>query len=370
MPSETDERPSVSLVSTPDAAGCGIGTYTGQLTRHLEGSVNLHQVYFDIDSANPIHFLRTAIRAALADTDIVHVQHEYGLFGPKSFLSWIFFPTLYLLTTLRKKPIVLTVHEAWSRETIESRPYLVKRWYIQVVNWMLRRITSDMIFLSDSVEQIFLKTVDIESTHRIPHGVVFEEQSGLPKAEAKQLFGYDSADTVVVEPGYVSRQKGHDVFVTLAKQLEDTKFLIAGGSRSERDQPFINELRRSLPENVQMTGILEDERFKASLQAADAVVLPYRKDGQSGVFNWCASYEVPVVASKCGYFTSIAERYDCVELFPVTNLDSAADAISRVLTNDERRRRIIAGLQSFKQSESFEVVAERHIDIYETLVRL
>lgn len=368
MPTKTDDRPSVSLVSTPDAAGCGIGTYTGQLTRHLEGSVNLHQVYLQIDSVKPIHFLRTAIRAALADTDVVHVQHEYGLFGPKSVLSWVFFPILYVLTTLRGKPIVLTVHEAWSRETIESRPYFVKWWYIRVVNWMLRRIASDMIFLSDSVEQTFSETTDIESTHRIPHGVVFEEQSEMSKAEAKQLFGYDPTDTVIVEPGYVSRQKGHDVFVTLAKQLEDTKFLIAGGSRSERDQPFIDELRRSLPENVQITGILEDKRFMASFQAADAVVLPYRKDGQSGVLNWCASYEVPVATSKCGYFTSIAELYDCVELFPLTNVDSAADAISRVLTNDERRRKIITGLQSFKQSESFEVVAERHIDIYETLV--
>lgn len=370
MPNKTDDRPSVSLVSTPDAAGCDIGTYTGQLTRHLEGSVNLHQVYLEIDSANPVHFLRTATRAGLADTDVVHVQHEYGLFGPKSVLSWIFFPILYVLTTLRGKPIVLTVHEAWSRETIESRPYLIKWWYIRVVNWMLRRIASDIIFLSDSVEQTFLEATDIESTHRIPHGVVFEEQSGLSKAEAKQLLGYDLADTVVVEPGYVSRQKGHDVFVTLAKRFEDAKFLIAGGSRSERDQPFINELRRSFPENVRMTGVLEDERFMTCFKPADAVVLPYRKEGQSGVFNWCASYEVPVAASKCGYFTSIAELYDCVELFTITNLDSAADAISQVLTNDERRRKIIAGLQSFKQSESLEVVAERHIDIYETLVRL
>ncbi|MFB6197818.1 MAG: glycosyltransferase, partial [Halobacteriaceae archaeon] len=99
---------------------------------------------------------------------------------------------------------------------------------------------------------------------------------------------------------------------------------------------------------------------------ADAVVLPYRKSSQSGIFNWCAAHEVPVAGSRCAYFRSLADQYDCIELFNVADEDEAAQTIEQILYDEDCRDRLREGLRTFKERESFEHVTKRHIQLYTT----
>lgn len=355
------------MVSTPDDGSCGIGTYTGNLRRGFNSEVNIRPVLINTGSNNPGHFLKVALQAGTGSEDVVHVQHEYGLFGQQSIYSWLFFPVLWLVTMLRGVPLVLTVHEAWTRETITDNPSWVKWAYIRAINTLLVVVADELVFLSDAVATAFTKTVSVPSYRTIPHGVTFEHEFDGSKRAARRELGVDIGTTLVVEPGYISDQKGCDRFISLARRFPDIKFLLAGGSRSERDDTFVASLRDRAPENVTITGRLPHRQFHAAFVATDLIILPYRKDGQSGIVNWAATYEVPTVGSNCTYFRSLATNYGCLDLVNAGDEDALAARVSEALTDDNRREYLRKAMGRYKTHNGYDSVANRHVSLYDKL---
>lgn len=361
---ETD----VVMVATPDDGSCGIGAYAGHLRNHLQ--VPVEHVELRTNSVNPLHFAATALTAGTADADIVHVQHEYGLFGRMTLLWWVFAPVLWITTQLRAVPVVFTLHEAWTEETAGETAKWLQHWYIRMVNTSIAVVADYLLFLSASRESAYLSAtpVTVPGFRRIPHGVNVVDAVDVSPAEAKEQFGYEVDDTVLVEPGYVSRQKGADVFVDLASRIPEHEFLLAGGARNPSDDSFVRQLTDRAPSNVQVTGVLPDESFHTAFQAADLVVLPYRKDGQSGVFNLCSAYELPVVASNCDYFQRMAEEWDCAALFEVDEPADAETAVRRLLRDENERANLSEAMRSFREANRFDLVADRHRDLYRDVV--
>jgi glycosyltransferase involved in cell wall biosynthesis len=189
----------------------------------------------------------------------------------------------------------------------------------------------------------------------------------IDPGKAKELFGYDADDTVVVEPGYVRELKGTHLFVDAAERLSDSAFLVAGGAQDESAESYLEALRDRAPANVRITGHLDDRRFHAAFVAADVVCLPYLQMTQSGIFNWCAAYHVPVVAADHEYFVRLREEYDCVELFDPDDPGSIADAIEGLLSSLDRRETLRLNLAAFSDEHSFARVAENHRDLYREL---
>lgn len=360
---DSDVDLSVCMISTPDVPECGVGTYTGDLISSLGDQILVSHVMLKVDSTNPLHFLNAAIKAGRTDSELIHVQHEYGLFGPKSIMAWVFFPVLYLLKTLRDRTLVITVHEAWSRGTISTGPHWIKFFYIMLMNSLIQVVADELIFLSEPVREEFDSPISNEVSQLIPHGVMTDQLFSASTEIAKAEFGYGSEDTVIVEPGYVSKEKGSDAFCSIADRFSDMKFLLAGGTRVGDLATVIGE-KATKTDNLRITGVLNDERFHLALLAADVIVLPYRKDGQSGVFNLCAAYQVPVVGSRCKYFQGLSQKYDCIELFTLDELDSIETAINKVLYDEERREQLKSNLGKFKEEESLHQVSCMHINMY------
>jgi glycosyltransferase involved in cell wall biosynthesis len=368
MSGQTSTIPSVVMVSTPDDGSCGIGTYTGNLRRAFDRAVDITQVTLDTGANDAGHFLRVALQAGTRDADVIHVQYEYGLFGPRSIHSWLFFPLLWLLTTLRGIPLIITVHESWTRETISDYMPRIKWVYVRAINHLLVMVADELVFLSDAVKRAFTETVSVRSSQMIPHGVILDQEFDGSKRDAKNELGIDPEATLVVEPGYVSEQKGCDRFISLASRFPEVEFLLAGGSLSPRDDSFVESLRDRASENVTITGRLPHRQFHAAFVAADLIVLPYRKDGQSGVINWCATYEVPTVGSDCAYFYSLATTYGCLDLVEATDADALAAGVSRLLADKSRREYLKRAMSRYKAINHFEAVADRHIRLYQNLL--
>lgn len=358
---------SVVMVSTPDDGSCGVGSYTDSLRQVLSGTVDLQQVLLASDAHEATHFLKVAFRAGTADADLVHVQHEYGLFGSRTVYSWLFFPLLWLLTTLRGTPLIVTVHEAWSAKTIESGPYVLKRAYVHLVNKLLVSVADELIFLSDIVADEFISTVSVPSAQIFPHGVWFDREYDGTTEAARHELDIDPEATLVVEPGYVSEAKGCDRLVTLADRFSQYEFLLAGGTRSERDDSFMMSIRERAPDNVTITGVLPNRLFHAAFIAADVIVLPYRKDGQSGIVNWCATYEMPTVGSECGYFRSLATEYGCIDLIDASNEDALAAGVSTLVSDEDRQATLSRAMRRYKSQNGFDAVATRHVSLYREL---
>lgn len=356
----------VTVVSTPDDGSCGIGTYTGDLLDAMPASVDVDWITVPLRSANPLPYLVAAIRAGLTDDPTIHVQHEYGIYGPKSLWSWLFFPVLWALASVRSRHVVVTFHSAWNDKTIGPPLVGLKRLYVALNNRLLAATADDAVFLSQNAADAFRESVALPDVRTIPHGVQVDTRA-LDRSDARAALDCDPDEPLVVEPGYVRPEKGCDEFVEIARRLPDATFLLAGGSQGAPE--YLQSIRDSAPDNVRITGTLPDEQFHAAFVAADLVVLPYREVTQSGVFNWCVAYEVPVLGSETAYFQSLAETWGCVDVVDMDDPDAAASMVRELLNDKARRAELRARMAEYREAASMDVIAERHTDIYATSER-
>jgi len=345
---------------------CGIGTYSQSLLSGFDDDVDVNVVTLDTHS-NGLRairlYARAAIRAGRTDDDLVHIQHEYGLFGPKWYLLWVFYPLLLFLTRISGTPVVITVHEAWNADRVEPPLKQLKASYIWLVNRLITLTATSMIFLSANCEEKFKQSVTVENCHRITHGVD-DQTVDVPKAEAKERLGFEPDETIITEPGYVRPSKGYETFLAIAERMPQYQFLIAGGSHGADE--YFESIVESAPENVTITGHLDDELFHLAFRATDIAVLPYNEVAQSGIFNMCATYRIPTVTSQLPYFNRLQSEYDCVIL--CKDVADAEMRIEELLRDQSVRQRVLNGLNRFRSEHSFSKVCDKHVSIYQSVV--
>lgn len=369
----TDASLHVDMISTPDDGSCGIGTYAGDLAGAFDDA-SVHLLPIDQSAQSVGHFLSLALRAARSDSDVIHVQHEYGLFRRDGspwpgILGLVLFPALLVLASLTNKAVVTTFHSVLNPDQ-EEAPFR-RRAYLYAMHRLVATTSDHVIFLSEDCQDAFLTDIDLPSDRYslLSHGANVEQATSMDPADAKELFGYAPDDVVVMIPGYMRPPKGHDVFVEVADRLPGYEFLIAGGARPAGvDHDFAEAVRADAPENVQVTGVLDDETFNAAFEAADLAVLPYRVVTQSGTFNWCAAHGVPAITSDQPYFRRIAGQWGCLETHPVDDVPGLAEHVRSVLTTPERREQLREGMLRYRETNAFEKVAGRHGALYERLV--
>jgi len=236
----------------------------------------------------------------------------------------------------------------------------MKRLYVGANNRLLAATVDHAIFLSDNASTAFQQSVQLNSVETIPHGVQTETRS-LSQKEAKRELGYDDQQLVIL-PGYIRPEKGCDTFVTLAEQF-DIPFILAGGCQDAPE--YCASLRERAPPNVEITGKLDEETFHAAFIAADLVVLPYREVTQSGIFNLCIAYGVPVIGSDTQYFRSLADEWGCVEVVDTENVEASAERIRNLLSNDNKYTALTSAMSEYRKSASIESIGQQHKDLYD-----
>ncbi|WP_254524499.1 glycosyltransferase family 4 protein [Natrinema caseinilyticum] len=338
----------VHIFAPPRSHG-GVGAYTDDFLAHVDADVR--RIPVNREWLNPLRYLRAAIGARHASA--AHVQYVYGMFGPKGAFTLFFLPLVFAFT---RGPTIVTVHEVWQRtDADESR---LKYAYLRLVHETLVRCTDQLLFLSANAERDFLASVTRADTRIMPHGVRTERRDLSPEA-AKESFGYDPDDTVITHHGFLAHRKGCDRFVDLAEAMPDYEFLLAGGSRRENLEDRLHE---RAPANLRITGVLGDKKFEASFAASDLAVLPYRDINQSGTFNRCATYQLPVVGTRIPYFERLANEYGCVAL---TDADGLEETVRAILEDDERRRRLAERMTEYRNENSFTAVAAEMEAMYD-----
>jgi len=338
----------VTLVGPPESNG-GVGQYTSDFADAMDVDVRIRR--FDV-GLNPISHLRLAVAAARDDADAVHIQFVYSFLGPAGALSILFFPLLYFLTLIESTKVVLTLHEVWDELDTNSLP---KRLYAAFVHTLLSVCSDEVTFLSENAEESFHAYGWVDGTHVVPHGVNTNATRDIDNA--RERFGFDEDDVVISQHGYVNPRKGIETFFEIAEALPEYEFLLAGGPRTEENEEYFEELCASSPENVTITGVLDEEGFHAAFNATDLVVLPYEDINQSGIFNWCAAYEIPVVASSIPYFVDLQNRWGSPETFTLGEISQAVRLIEDV-REDRVRESFIGSMSEYAEHNSIRSVAE------------
>lgn len=345
----------VTILGPPESNG-GVGRYTSQFGEALGDTAKVRRFPAGI---HPLSQVRSVVSSVRDPGSVIHVQFVPSFFGPAGVGLFLILPLMWVLSGVRRKRIVFTVHEVWSDDLLTS-PF--HRYYSLVVHWLLWFIADDLVFISDMAKDTFDKRAPNQESTVISHGVITSEVREI--SNAKRRFGYDESDVLVTQHGFVNPRKGCETFLQIAEDLPEYEFMIAGGPRTEEYHSYYQELRDASPSNLTFTGVLDTEDFHAAFAASDVAILPYTEIFQSGIFNWCAAYEVPVIATDIPYFREISKQFDAPLLFPTGDHDKGAKRVEQLITNQNIRQQVSDGVRRYAKQNDIRSIAERYREIY------
>jgi len=318
---------------TPWHAKCGVASYSEKLSLALSRLgvevyiVKLHRT--GVKDPDYMQFLATRIPEHV---DLIHVQHEYGLF---SYCEEAFYAAARELG----KPIVTTLHGGGGFQQDEE----IARYSDVVVvhnRWQASRYGRPCVI--------------------IPHGV--EPRQPLPKVEARRLLGV-KASYVAGCFGFISPYKGLEDILYAASKLRDVEFLIAGGWHLDHETRYMAELKRRSPQNVRWLGYLEEDQLPAFFGACDLIIHASRFVSESGSLLTAIGYGKAVIARDL----PPNREKPVLDLFTTAeDLAEKVDYYVRTLDLCEAEQRA----RSYAEENSWSRVAEKHEKlVYEKLLK-
>ncbi len=363
----------IGLVSTYPPIECGIATYTKDLNTTLRGMCNetfvISQFGAQGDSVFPIFqpdsptlAADTFSTSARMTPDLMHIQHEYGLFGSQRGVAVTGLVLRYRLANI---PVVTTLHTV--DEDMDHEHEIILRHIVQ---------DSAAVIVHEQFqkETLVRRFGQADRIHVIEHGI----REIQPIADAKRKLGLDGKKVIML-CGYFRPTKGfHKVLnflPAICAQNNDVVLVMAGKIRGFEAQKYQQSLFTQLNESpvadriVFLRGQFPQHTFDTILSAADVVVLPYERGAQSGMMAQCFALGRPVVASDLQAFRLLIERSGGGVVCSTD--DEYVDAILHILNDDQCRSTMQESIGNYVRDRAgWSHVADRHVDVYRLVVKV
>lgn len=331
----------IAMITTWKAR-CGIADYSEHLAKALaKQNVDVYVIRIPrFGPKEPTIFQNVIERIPVDKVDLIHCQHEYGLFGA---LNKRFFPALETL----KKPIVTTMHAVgnWDEDTA------------------IMNSSQKIIVHNEFCRKRLPKT---DKSIIIPHGMT-PLQTPLPPPDAcKARLKIHPKTPIVGYLGFVSKYKGLETLIDAVVKLPDAGLLIGGGWFVEEDTEYISSLKQRtldvLPHRCQWLGYVAEEDLAVAYGAMDVLVYPSLFMTESGALLMALSHEKAVIASdlppvreKDGALTTFKDPNDLVE------------KIDLLLKDKGKRADLELGARKYALENSWEEVAKLHKALYQSI---
>lgn len=332
----------IGLVTTW-ACRCGIATYSQDLANALaQEDAEIFVVRlprFGFKSAEIIKDI--AERVPFKDVDIVHVQHEYGLY--QGFEAPFF-------TQLRMggKPIVTTMHSVGS-------------WEFDV---LISGISNKVIVHNEFCKSRF----PFPNTVIIPHGCTPTEPT--PREQAKQAMSIEKTAPVIGYLGFISNYKGLENLIMAMVKVPNVGLMICGGWHTGLESDYIHRLqewsKKLLGVRVKWAGYVPDDRLPDAYGAMDILVYPSRFATESGALLHGLAYGKAIIASNIEPFKE-KEKEGALTTFK--DSDDLTEKINILLKDAKLRQDLEAGARKFAQKCSWTLIAKQHMALYEQILR-
>ncbi|MEM5948335.1 glycosyltransferase [Spirochaetia bacterium 38H-sp] len=365
----------IGFISTYPPIECGIATYTEQLVS------NLYQKHMEVFVMSPFGaqgkrvfpvftqgsdtFAPEVLRLSASMTpDIIHIQHEYGLYGQNKGVEIVDLILRYKIVGI---PVVVTLHTVYDEvsyeESVVLRPILSE--------------SSAIIVHEDFQKEALLKNFpEIKGLEEkiwvIEHGI---RECG-PVINAKKILGLEGKKVLLLA-GYFRPSKRFDkiidIFPELCREIDNLVLVVAGKIRN----PIFDNYRRELFDKIESSPVADrivvfrgqfpQHTFDTILSASDVMAFPYDKGAQSGMLAQCFAMHKPVVTSSLPAFKRILDRSGG-GLIAETDNDYVRHIIAllndKVLYNEkvENIKEYIA------ECASWSIVANQHIDVYKSIL--
>lgn len=390
----------VAMVTSWPPRWCGIAIYSENLVEALRaagaevhvvchtdggrpGEDRVHPVIDQADPAWPLALLRAV---AEIDPDVVHVQHEFGLFslferpGVYSFEPRHAFELAVPLFRWRAegRPAVVTYHSVFSVLTREEAMYYDHCMRLAAANVVHEPY--QRVHLADNLGQ------RLDNVFVCPHGAgrpardrsrrgrLARARLGLPASEEAPVCGL---------MGWWEPNKGFDRLIRLwpevMRRVPGAHLILAGDARPGSPAgPATRDLYLELVEKSPVRqyirvvrGCLSREEYMDVLHACDCLALPYLYASQSG--NLAHAYEagLPVVVTAIEGLKSSVEASGGGLLVSRDDDEELAQAVALLLSDRTLRWRLAARSAAYARNvTAWDLVARRHLGIYRAAIRL
>lgn len=318
---------------TPYNVKCGIFTYSRDLyTALADHGVETYISRFPRFGKKSPALLENIARKIPKDADLIHVQHEYGLYEG-------FEGVFYQALKQAKKPIVTTMHA--------------------IGNFNADKITStasDKIIVHNDFCQ---RKYSGQSTI-IPHGCLTVER--MPTEKAKKIMGIPPKLPVVGYIGFIGQQKGIDDIILAVEPIERAGVVIGGGWHHGKETEYMNSLKelgnQRLPGRIQWTGFVENNRLPTVYGCMDLVVVASRFATESGALLTAMAYGKPIIARNLPPF-----KEKKLNLFD--NVPHLSALIEEALSDPTMLKEMSDYSLKYTMANSWDKIAVKHKKLYE-----
>lgn len=360
----------IIYISTYPPIECGIATYTSYLQKEISkkglevsvlsqnGAKGKHVFeVFNPDDKDIAYKLFHMI--SKLTPDLVHVQHEFGLFGYERGIQIIDF---LLRCKIADIPVITTLHTV----------YLKPAWKERIITAEILRLSKEIIVHENYQKEFLISEYKcLKEIHVIPHGV----RKTKNIKTAKELLGL-SSKKVVLLAGYFRTSKHFekliDIFPDVLARVPNAVLLIACRLRIAEHNEKREQLLRMMRflDNKEHIRILKGQFPQKTLDyimsAADVVVMPYSAGAQSGMLAQFSAHTIPVVSSDLLSFKTW-NRETGGGLTSFTNEDYINN-ICKILNDDALAEKMRKNIQKSNEHRFWKVVATKHMHIYENII--
>ena len=362
----------VCYISTYPPIECGIATYTQYLSDAVKECrkevVVISQVGAmgekvfpifssgDSDISNKIFHL-----ASKLTPDVVHIQHEFGLYGSEHGIQIIDF---ILRCKIAGVPVVTTLHTI--NDNAERSEHIILENII--------KNSSAIIVHEEFQKKIINKNFGFkDKIFVIAHGV----RNCNHHPEAKELLNIEDKKVILLA-GYFRPTKCFDKIVKLfpdvVKKIENAVLLVAGKMRgleySDYQQYFFNLINTSpVKENIHvLRGQFPQHTFDIIMSAADVVVLPYEKGAQSGILAQSSAFNIPAVTSELLSFKLWNEKSGGG--LTANNDKDYIRHIYNILTDKKQQTKLKNNIKEYNKDIFWSEIAKKHLLVYEKIINV
>ena len=330
----------VALI-TPWKVKCGIFSYSRDISEALaEKGVEVLIIRLPRFGRKTPRILQKVVdQIPVQDVDLIHVQHEYGLYNG---LEGGFYGGLKRLG----KPLVSTMHA--------------------VGNLTVDRVIADV---SDKiiVHNQFCKKRFRFKSEIIPHGCT--PAKTMDKGEAMKRLGIDERVPLVGYVGFIGAAKGLETLIEAVSKIPKSALLIGGGWHTEPGTQYMASLnqmsQRLLPHRCKWLGFVPDEDLPKVYGAMDILCYCSIYATESGALLMGLSHGKATIASRIGPFRSKEKEGALITFKDVNDLRRK---IKKVLKDDELRRKLEEGARRYAFENRWERIADRHIELYREML--
>jgi len=326
---------------TPHGVKCGIFSYSRDLSEAIaEKGVEVPIIRLPrFGKKSPAILQKVIDKIPVSDVDLIHVQHEYGLYNG---LEGGFYGGLKELG----KPIVSTMH-AVGNLTVDS---------------IVDEVSDKVIVHNKFCKKRFRFKSEI-----IPHGCM--PSKSMPRDEAMKRLSIDERIPLVGYCGFISSYKGLETLIQAVSKIPKSALLIGGGWHTEPGTAYIamiNEYSRTLlPDRCKWLGFVPDDELAMAYGAMDVVVYPSVYATESGALLMALSHGKAVIANRLPPFK---EKEKLGVLTTFRGVNSLVKKIRLLLRDEEIRVSLEEGARAYAEANSWSKVADRHMNLYKTVL--